>query len=89
MGNSSRRAVYSGEMMPTTTTNDPSLSSRERQIVAAVARGLSNRDIAVEAGIAPQTVKNHLSSIFHKLQVRSRLQLAILALQHGLDNPAN
>src|SRR5205809_4086261 len=83
------RAVYSGVMMPTTTTQDLSLSARERQIVAAVARGLSNRDIALEAGIAPQTVKNHLSSIFHKLQVRSRLQLAILALQQGLDSPPN
>jgi DNA-binding NarL/FixJ family response regulator len=60
------------------------LSPRERQIVEAVARGLSNRDIAVTAGIAPQTVKNHLSSIFQKLQVRSRLQLAILVLQNGL-----
>jgi DNA-binding NarL/FixJ family response regulator len=76
---------------PTTPSaaSDLSLSARERQIVAAVARGLSNRDIALEAGIAPQTVKNHLSSIFHKLQVRSRLQLAILALQQGLDSPPN
>jgi len=63
------------------------LSPRERQIVAAVARGLNNRDIAAAAGIAPQTVKNHLSSIFQKLEVRSRLQLAILALQHGLAGP--
>jgi two-component system nitrate/nitrite response regulator NarL len=60
------------------------LSPREREIVAAVARGLSNRAIAAEAGIAPQTVKNHLSAIFQKLQVESRVQLAILALQRGL-----
>ena len=57
------------------------LSPREREIVAAVARGLSNRDIASSTGIAQQTVKNHLSAIFHKLNVRSRVQLAILALQ--------
>jgi DNA-binding NarL/FixJ family response regulator len=57
------------------------LSTREKQIVAAVARGLSNRDIAAEAGIAPQTVKNHLSSIFQKLQVKSRTQLAVLVLE--------
>ena len=55
--------------------------------MAAVAKGLSNRDIAVSAGIAQQTVKNHLSSIFHKLQIRSRVQLAILALQSGLTEP--
>jgi two-component system, NarL family, response regulator DevR len=63
------------------------LSPRERQIVAAVARGLNNRDIAAAAGIAPQTVKNHLSSIFQKLDVRSRLQLAVLVLQHEAADP--
>ena len=62
------------------------LSPREREIVAAVARGLSNRDIAISTGIAQQTVKNHLSTIFHKLNVRSRVQLAILALQSGFTN---
>jgi len=60
------------------------LSAREREIIAAVARGLSNRDIAAEAGIAQQTVKNHLSSIFQKLQVKSRVQLAVLAIRHGV-----
>jgi DNA-binding NarL/FixJ family response regulator len=63
------------------------LSPREREIVAAVARGLSNRDIATATGIAQQTVKNHLSTIFHKLNVRSRVQLAILAIQAG-SSPA-
>jgi len=63
------------------------LTSRERQIVAAVARGLSNRDIARETGIAQQTVKNHLSAIFQKLRLRSRVQLAVLALQTGLVEP--
>src|SRR4051812_30188415 len=63
------------------------LSPREREIVLAVARGLSNRDIASVTGIAQQTVKNHLSTIFHKLNVRSRVQLAILALQSGLTTP--
>ena len=64
------------------------LSARERQIVEAVARGLSNRDIAAEAGIAPQTVKNHLSSIFQKLQVKSRTQLAVLVLEgRSADGP--
>ena len=63
------------------------LSPREREIVAAVARGLSNRDIATATGIAQQTVKNHLSSIFHKLNVRSRVQLAVLALRSGISEP--
>jgi DNA-binding NarL/FixJ family response regulator len=63
------------------------LSARERQITAAVARGLSNRDIAVETGIAPQTVKNHLSSIFQKMAVKSRVQLAVMAIQRGMVDP--
>ncbi len=63
------------------------LSNRERQIVAAVARGLSNRAIAEETNIAPQTVKNHLSAIFQKLQVKSRVQLALIAIQRGLVDP--
>ena len=57
------------------------LSPRERQIMAAVARGLSNRAIAAEVGIAEQTVKNHLSSIFQKLQITSRVQLALMAVR--------
>ena len=73
-------AVYSGMM------ND-ALSQRERQIVQAVARGLSNRDIASATGIAQQTVKNHLSLIFQKLNVRSRVQLAVLALRSGFADP--
>lgn len=64
------------------------LSPREQQIVAAVARGLSNREIAAEAGIAPQTVKNHLSAIFGKLAVKSRVQLALHALQGGRVGPS-
>jgi DNA-binding NarL/FixJ family response regulator len=63
------------------------LSPREREIVGAVARGLTNRAIATEAGIAQQTVKNHLSTIFQKMQVKSRVQLAILAIHSGLASP--
>jgi two-component system nitrate/nitrite response regulator NarL len=64
-----------------------SLSPRERQMAAAVARGLSNRAIAEESGIAPQTVKNHLSSVFQKLHVTNRVQLALVAIQNGLTEP--
>jgi DNA-binding NarL/FixJ family response regulator len=63
------------------------LSARERQIVEGVARGLTNREIAAETGIAYQTVKNHLSAIFQKLQVKSRVQLALLALKAARGDP--
>jgi two-component system nitrate/nitrite response regulator NarL len=57
------------------------LTGRERQIADGVAKGLSNRDIAASLGITEQTVKNHLTAIFNKLQVTSRLQLALAILK--------
>ena len=53
------------------------LTSRERQVAAAVARGLRNKQIAEELGISAETVKRHLASIYGKLGVRGRLALAI------------
>jgi DNA-binding NarL/FixJ family response regulator len=54
------------------------LSEREREVALKVARGESNKEIARELHIAERTVKAHLSAIFEKLEVRDRLQLAIL-----------
>ena len=58
-----------------------SLTRREQQIAEHVARGLSNRQIAAECGISPETVKRHLGSIYSKLAVPGRLVLAIQVLQ--------
>ena len=60
------------------------LTSRERQVAAAIARGLRNKQIAEELGISAQTVKRHLGSIYGKLAVRGRVALAI----HVLRSPA-
>ena len=54
-----------------------SLTPREQQIAEAIATGRSNRDIAAQLGITEQTVKNHLTNIFGKVGVGSRLQLAL------------
>ncbi|GAB4562755.1 MAG: hypothetical protein Tsb0017_21340 [Geothermobacteraceae bacterium] len=54
------------------------LSDREREVATQVGRGASNRDIAEKLGISEKTVKAHLSAIFQKLDVRDRLQLALL-----------
>jgi len=56
------------------------LSERERQISYLVARGMRNRDIAVDLSISENTVKRHLQSIFSKTGSRDRLELAVLAL---------
>lgn len=54
------------------------LSERERDVALRVARGDSNKEIARSLDLAERTVKAHLSSAFHKLGVRDRLQLALL-----------
>jgi DNA-binding NarL/FixJ family response regulator len=54
-----------------------SLTPREREIAALVARGLSNAQIAKRLGVTERTVKNRLTVVFHKLDVRSRVQLAL------------
>jgi two-component system nitrate/nitrite response regulator NarL len=57
------------------------LTTREMQIAQAVAEGRGNREIARQLGITEQTVKNHLTSIFEKVGVASRLQLALAILR--------
>jgi NarL family two-component system response regulator LiaR len=60
------------------------LTERERQVLALLAEGLSNHDIAERLVITPATVKFHTRSIRHKLGTTSRTETAILALQNHL-----
>jgi DNA-binding NarL/FixJ family response regulator len=60
------------------------LSSREREVLALVAGGRTNKAIAETLYVSPNTVKTHVTSLLHKLQVDSRVQLAAIATQHGL-----
>jgi len=61
-----------------------SLTPRERQIVALIARGVGTARIAGDLFISEKTVRNHLVSIFDKLMVSDRLELATYAARHGL-----
>jgi two-component system, NarL family, nitrate/nitrite response regulator NarL len=63
------------------------LTPREMDIVPQVAAGASNKDIAQLFSLREDTVKHHLSNIFDKLGVGSRLELAIFAINHGLGEP--
>ena len=60
------------------------LSSREREVLDAVARGLSNAEIARELTVTEATVKTHISSVLFKTGSRSRVQAAVLAHQAGV-----
>lgn len=68
----------------------PDLSDREMQVLGAIAKGKSNKEIGAALSIAEVTVKLHASSIFNKLGVNDRTQAVTTALQRGilhLDDP--
>jgi NarL family two-component system response regulator LiaR len=60
------------------------LTDREREVVALVGEGLRNQQIADRLFISVITVRHHLSSVFSKLEVKDRFELAIYAYRHGL-----
>lgn len=62
----------------------PELTSREREVLDLIARGLSNQQIAERLGISGKTVRNHIGNIFDKLQVADRAQAVIRARDAGL-----
>jgi DNA-binding NarL/FixJ family response regulator len=63
------------------------LTNRERQVVALVARGLSNAEIAQHLVINPTTAKTHVSRAMIKLNARDRAQLVVFAYESGLVTP--
>lgn len=60
------------------------LSKREIEVLKLVAVGMFNKEIGVELGISERTVKNHLSSIFKKIDFSDRTQAAVFAIRNGL-----
>ena len=64
----------------------PELSDREHEILELIARGLANQAIGERLGIAPKTVRNHVSSIFGKLDVRDRAEAVVRARDAGLGD---
>ncbi|HLY62434.1 MAG TPA: response regulator transcription factor [Terriglobia bacterium] len=63
------------------------LTPREFEVIAAIVTGYNNKDIAQRFAISEQTVKHHLTNIFDKLGVSSRLELALFAVNHSLIDP--
>lgn len=64
--------------------NGTTLTARQLQIVKAVVEGRSNKDIAEKLAISEETVKRHLTIIFDKTGMSSRLELAMFAVKHGI-----
>jgi DNA-binding NarL/FixJ family response regulator len=81
-------AALRGSGSPASMAEGVRLTPREQQIVSAITGGASNSDIGRTFGLRDQTVKNHLTRIYEKTGVASRLELALFALSHGLASEA-
>lgn len=63
------------------------LTPREHQVLAAVAQGLSNKEIAASLGLSEYTIRNHLRNILEKLHLRNRTEAATYAVRRRLTPP--
>jgi DNA-binding NarL/FixJ family response regulator len=66
-----------------------SLTDREREVMALVAAGLSNEEIAERLVVSPATAKTHVSRVMGKLDARDRAQVVVLAYESGLVEPGH
>ncbi|WP_416673251.1 response regulator transcription factor [Egbenema bharatensis] len=63
------------------------LTDREQQILELIAQGLSNTQISEQLVLSPKTVKNHITHIFSKMQVKSRAAAIVQAREAGFGTP--
>jgi DNA-binding NarL/FixJ family response regulator len=86
-----RRLIAEFVRQPTSPASVPAglaeLTEREREILVAVAHGLSNREIATRLHMSYGTVKTHVSHVLTKLGARDRAQLVMLAYESGVVHP--
>jgi DNA-binding NarL/FixJ family response regulator len=81
---------YFAALQPSSPTQVfPDLSSREREILALLAQGYKNAEIADRLVISPKTVRNYVSNIISKLQVADRAQAILRAKDAGFGIPGS
>ncbi|MFD9002208.1 response regulator [Streptomyces sp. NPDC059582] len=78
-----------GPSVPVAAGGPECLSDREREVLALVARGLNNTEVAEALGLSPLTAKTHVSRIMGKLAARDRAQLVIVAYESGMVTPGS
>ncbi|WP_274363758.1 response regulator [Paenibacillus thermotolerans] len=71
------------EPAPQPASSPDQLTKREKEVLCLIARGMSNKEIAAECGVAEKTVKVHVSNVLSKLGVADRTQAALYAVKHG------
>jgi DNA-binding NarL/FixJ family response regulator len=83
-------ARVQGEPVPGPPADHPDLerlTAREREVLAGLGRGLSNRQLAAELYVSEKTVKTHVSSLLAKLRLTDRTQAALFAVRTGVVDP--
>lgn len=87
-----RRVIARMAQQPTPVLSDQSkldeLTSREREVLLLIARGLSNREIAATLNVEESTIRTHVKRILMKLDLRDRVQAVIFAYETGINRPA-
>ena len=85
-----RVAAGNDEPAPPASADHPDLARltpREREVLAGLGRGLTNRQLADELFVAEKTIKTHVSNVLAKLRVPDRTQAALFAVRTGLADP--
>jgi DNA-binding NarL/FixJ family response regulator len=81
----SERVVHALRTPPAAQSGAPELTLRERQVLDAIAEGLTNRQIGDRLGLAEKTVKNYVSGLFAKLGLERRTQAAVYGAQQNRE----
>jgi len=75
--------LQGGDHTKAATVERENLSAREREVLALLAEGASNKELARRLDVAESTIKIHIQHILRKLNLTSRVQAAVYAIQHG------